>query len=382
MKSRKLPAAVCVFFVLTVISSVVFGSSFLSHRTLKDKSTESPDYNDGTHQYEVMPIFNATGPESFAFDVTGEGPYTGVSDGRIIKWNQSQRRWTSFSVTTPDRNGCEGPHDHTATEDVCGRPLGLCCNKKTGDLYIADAYMGLHVVGPNGGLATKLTSEAEGVPFKFTNGVDIDDTNGDVYFTDSSSVYSRRNHTLVTLTGDNTGRLLKYNIHNKETTVILKNLYFPNGVALSKNKDFLIFAETSACRVLRLWLQPSEKAGKLEVFSELPGYPDNIKMNDKGEFWVALWSRRLPDFSAWLSSNIRIRNAVRMLTYKVTKLLLYTSKFKGSGVAVKLSENGEIIQIFEDRLGKVWKYASEVYERDGYLSIGSVVMPYAVAIKK
>lgn len=52
--------------------------------------------------------------------------------------------------------------------------------------------MGLHVVGPNGGLATKLTSEAEGVPFKFTNGVDIDETTGDVYFTDSSSVYPRR----------------------------------------------------------------------------------------------------------------------------------------------------------------------------------------------
>lgn len=91
-----------------------------------------------------------------------------------------------------NRNGCEGPHNHIATEDICGRPLGLCSNKKTRDVYIADAYMGLLVVGPNGGLATKLTSEAEGVPFKFTNGVDIDDTTGDVYFTDSSSIYTRR----------------------------------------------------------------------------------------------------------------------------------------------------------------------------------------------
>lgn len=376
MKSKKLYAALCVFFVLTVISSVVLSSSFLSHQTVKVKLT---DYN--THQFQVMPIDNAVGPESFAFDVTGEGPYTGVSDGRIIRWNQSQLRWTNFSVTSPDRNGCEGPHDHTSTENVCGRPLGLCSNKKTGDVYIADAYKGLHVVGPNGGLATKLTSEAEGVPFKFTNGVDIDDTTGEIYFTDSSSVYSRRNHTLVVLTGDKTGRLLKYNIHTKETTVILKDLYFPNGLALSKNKEFLIFAETSTCRVIRLWLQPSEKAGKLEVFTELPGYPDNIKMNDNGEFWVALWSRRVPDFTAWLPSNSRIRNAVRMVTFKVTKLLLFFSKSKGSGVAVKLSENGDIVQIFEDKLGKVWKYASEVHERDGYLRIGSVVMPYAVEIK-
>ena len=186
----------------------------------------------------------------------------------------------------------------------------------------------------------------------------------------------------MVLTGDKTGRLLKYNIYTKETTVILKNLYFPNGVALSKNKDFLIFAETSTCRVHRFWLQPSEKAGKLEVFTELPGYPDNIKMNANGEFWVALWSRKVPDFSAWLPSSSRImRNAVRMVTYKVTELLLYLSGIKGSGVAVKLSENGEIIQIYEDKLGKVWKYASEVQERNGYLMIGSVVMPYAVAMK-
>ncbi|KAK1366020.1 Strictosidine synthase [Heracleum sosnowskyi] len=345
---------------------------------ITEKSTDSTD---AAHQFQVMPIVNAAGPESFAFDVTGEGPYTGVSDGRILKWNQSQRRWTNFSATTPDRNGCEGPHDHTATENVCGRPLGLSCNKKTGDVYIADAYMGLLVVAPNGGLATKLTSEAEGVQFKFTNGVDIDDTTGDVYFTDSSSVYSRRNHTLVVLTGDKTGRLLKYNIHTKETAVILKDLYFPNGVALSKNKEFLIFAETSTCRVFRLWLQPSEKAGKLELFTELPGYPDNIKMNDNGEFWVALWSRKVPDFWAWLPSNSRIRNAVRMITFRVTNLLLYITKSKGSGVAVKLSENGDIIQIIEDKLGKVWKYASEVYEKDGCLRIGSVVMPYAVEIK-
>ncbi|KAL8095277.1 protein STRICTOSIDINE SYNTHASE-LIKE 2-like [Apium graveolens] len=378
MNSKKLSATLCVFSTLTVLTIVVLSSSFLSHGTLGDKSK---DYNHGTHQFQVMPIVNAEGPESFAFDVNGEGPYTGVSDGRIIKWNQHQRRWSNFSVTTPDRIGCEGPHNHTETEDVCGRPLGLCSNKKTGDVYIADAYMGLLVVGPNGGLATKLTSEAEGVPFKFTNGVDIDDTTGDVYFTDSSSLYSRRNYDLVLLTGDKTGRLLKYNIHTKETTVILKNLYFPNGVALSKNKDFLIFAETSTCRVFRLWLQPSQKAGKLEVFTELPGYPDNIKMNDNGEFWVALGSLKEPEFWAWLPLNSRIRNSVRMLTFKVTQLFFLLSEYEGSGVAVKLSENGEIIQIFEDIPGKVWKDASEVNERDGYLWIGSVVMPYAVGMK-
>ena len=59
-------------------------------------------------------------------------------------------------------------------------------------MYIADAYKGLLVVGPNGGLAIPLANEAEGVPFKFTNDVVVDENSGVVYFTDSSTIYSVR----------------------------------------------------------------------------------------------------------------------------------------------------------------------------------------------
>lgn len=76
-------------------------------------------------------------------------------------------------------------------EHICGRPLGLRFDKKTGDLYIADAYFGLMKVGPEGGLATSLVTEAEGVPLRFTNDLDIDDE-GNIYFTDSSAHYQRR----------------------------------------------------------------------------------------------------------------------------------------------------------------------------------------------
>lgn len=46
-------------------------------------------------------------------------------------------------------------------------------------------------VGPEGGLAETLTTEAEGVPLVFTNDLDVDDE-GNVYFTDSSTKYQRR----------------------------------------------------------------------------------------------------------------------------------------------------------------------------------------------
>ena len=77
-------------------------------------------------------------------------------------------------------------------EHICGRPLGLRFDKKNGDLYIADAYLGLNVVGPTGGLATQLAIEAEDHPFRFTNDLDVNDDEGVIYFTDSSTVYQRR----------------------------------------------------------------------------------------------------------------------------------------------------------------------------------------------
>ncbi|MED6193172.1 hypothetical protein PIB30_016670 [Stylosanthes scabra] len=49
---------------------------------------------------EAIHIEKAVGPESLAFDPRGEGPYTGVSDGTIIKWHHTLNRWLNFAVIT------------------------------------------------------------------------------------------------------------------------------------------------------------------------------------------------------------------------------------------------------------------------------------------
>lgn len=75
-------------------------------------------------------------------------------------------------------------------EQECGRPLGLRFHKETGDLYIADAYHGLLVVGAEGGLATPLVTRVQGKPILFANDLDIH-KNGSIFFTDSSMRYNR-----------------------------------------------------------------------------------------------------------------------------------------------------------------------------------------------
>ncbi|KAH0747448.1 hypothetical protein KY285_009105 [Solanum tuberosum] len=331
---------------------------------------------------EVIRIVGgAVGPESFAFDPHGDGPYTGISDGRIIKWLQNETRWFDFALTSPNRDGCEGFHDHSTSEHKCGRPLGLEFDENSGDLYIADAYLGLLVVGPNGGLATQVAKFAQGVPFGFTNSLCIDQNHGVLYFTDSSTTYSRRSHISVIVSGDDTGRLMKYDMKNKQVSILLKNLKFPNGIAISKHGDFLLFVETTTCKIFKLWLKTS-KAGSVEVVSELPGFPDNIKRNKKGEFWVGVNSRR-SKLLDWVLSKNWIKNNLVKIPFDITKAhsFLANNGFGGGSLAIRLSEDGHVVEILEDPKRKRWKFVSEVHEMNGNLWIGSVKLPFAIKEK-
>ncbi|CAK9184037.1 unnamed protein product [Ilex paraguariensis] len=369
MRSILFLLASIILCISTLISLHPF--RFFCHLT----NVEKP-LNDESQQSQVIPIVGALGPESFAFDPNGGGPYTGVSDGRIIKWLETECRWVDFAVTSPERDGCAGSHDHDITEHICGRPLGLQFNKESGDLYIADAYMGLLIVGPGGGQASVAATQAQDIPFGFSNALDIDQRSGVVYFTDSSSRYHRRNHIPLILSGDSTGRLMKYDPISKEVTVLLGNLSYPNGVSLSKDGHFIIVAETTNCRILKLWLETS-RAGNVEVFARIPGFPDNIKRNNEGEFWVGIHSRRGIVLN-WILSYPWIGKGLNRLPIDISKLYSYLVKFTGSGLAMRLSQEGAVIEMLEDKRGKKWKFISEVEERNGNLWIGSVSMPFAV----
>lgn len=54
------------------------------------------------HEYQLT-LQGVVGPESIAFDGAGEGPYTGVSDGRVVKWDRRTGQWTEFAMTLPHR---------------------------------------------------------------------------------------------------------------------------------------------------------------------------------------------------------------------------------------------------------------------------------------
>ncbi|KAF3610673.1 hypothetical protein DY000_02044737 [Brassica cretica] len=319
------------------------------------------DHENLLQNSEIKFLNEVQGPESIAFDPLGRGPYTGVADGRILFWDGT--RWTDFAYTSNNRSElCDTKPSLLAylkNEHICGRPLGLRFHKRTGDLYIADAYFGIMKVGPEGGLATSLTTEGDGVPLRFTNDLDVDDE-GNVYFTDSSSVFQRR--------------VLKYNPETKETTTLLRNLQFPNGLSLGKDGSFFIFCEGSIGRLRKYWLK-GEKAGTSEVVALLHGFPDNIRTNKDGDFWVAVHCHR-NIFTHVMAHHPNVRKF--FLKLPITVKFQYLLQVGGwpHAVALKYSKDGKVLKVLEDKQGKVVKAVSEIEEKDGKLWMGSVLMSF------
>jgi sugar lactone lactonase YvrE len=318
------------------------------------------------------------GPESLVFDSQGRGPYTGVSDGRILRYDGPELGWTTFAYTSTNRSAICAPKSPLAPnypfEHVCGRPLGLRFNKAIGELWIADAYLGILKVGPEGGQAESVLNAIDGKRMKFTNDLDFDDK-GNLYFTDSSTHWQRRQFIHCLMEADDTGRLIKYNPKTKETTVLIDHLRFSNGVAVSKDGTFLIVVEGRMGRLYRYWLK-GEKAGTKELFAELPGYPDNIRRNEAGDFWVACHCPRTP-LEAFLGTQPLLRKLIIRLpvpTPYVYKMLAG----KPHGMILKYSPSGEFKEALEDEGGLVASKISEVEEHDGKLYLGSVLLPQIV----
>ena len=103
-------------------------------------------------------------------------------------------------------------------------------------------WQGLLEVTADGTVKT-LTDEAEGQKFKLTDGVDVA-VDGLIYFSDASYKYSLKEHLFDILEGRPYGRLLSFDPSTKETKVLARDLFFPNGVVVSPDQNSVIFCES------------------------------------------------------------------------------------------------------------------------------------------
>ncbi|MCP8616343.1 SMP-30/gluconolactonase/LRE family protein [Salirhabdus salicampi] len=250
--------------------------------------------------------------------------------------------------------------DGTESEVVVntgGRPLGFDFDSK-GALLIADPLYGDHggllkVTDVDGGGEIKLlTDSAEGYPIHFADAVVVSKS-GMIYFTDASLIKAKeigdvgKAGELDILANSSTGRVLEYNPKTQQTRILMNNLSFANGIALTEDEQYLLINETGKYRVWKLdvtaenisALEPNKSAQI--IIDNLPGLPDNIMKGNVGRYWIGLVYPRndFLDYSAnkpWLRSI-----AMRLPNFLLPKGNGYTH-------VISINESGDIVADLQD----------------------------------
>ena len=298
--------------------------------------------NDYLKDVERIGVGMGIGPEDVAIDDKGR-IYGGYEDGRIIRFQNDGSNPEIFA-------------------DTQGRPLGMHFDAN-GNLIVADSQKGLLSISPEGVIKV-LTTQAAGLPFGFTDDVDVA-ADGVIYFSDASYKFGQLNYTADLLEHRPNGRLLSFDPETKITKVILDSLYFANGVAVSPDQSFVLVNETGKYRITRYWLSGPDQ-GKSELFIEnLPGFPDGISSDEKETFWLAIASPRKPELDALMPKPF-IRKIIMRLPGFLQPAPVYHSFVLG------LNLQGDVIHNLQDASSDCYRVTTSVQEHDGMLYIGSL----------
>jgi sugar lactone lactonase YvrE len=240
---------------------------------------------------EIGPEHIAVGPDGML--------YTGALSGAILRMN------------------ADGTDARTIA-NTGGRPLGLAFDGSA-RLIIADALRGLLALEPDGRvvvLADKVGSD----PIRYADAVVVAG-DGKLLFTDASRRFSPREFgtfdaaLLDIMEHSCTGRVVEFDPARSGMRTIISGLCFPNGVALTRDEQHLIVAETGAYRIwkirrsatgveARAHAQQRADAGRqpgeteppeaFVLIDNLPGFPDNVTRGESGRFWTGLTKPRSP----------------------------------------------------------------------------------------
>ena len=272
--------------------------------------------------------------------------YTGTEDGSIFRLRPDGSRI--------DRVG------HTG-----GRPLGLEL-LPDGRLLVADADRGLLALDPYDGGIESLVTSVNGRRMRFCNNAAVTG-DGDIWFSDSSTVYGIA-HWKKDFTEDTrTGRLLVRRVTGL-VEVVLEGLAFANGVALAADESYVAVAESGARTVVRHWLT-GPRAGERDLLAEdLPGYPDNISRGSDGLVWVTIASP-----TDWVVE--RLHRSPMVLRRQATRIPdALQPQPKRTARVQAYDDAGRLVHDLHGD-GSAYHMVTGVREHDGEVWLGSLAEP-------
>lgn len=294
---------------------------------------------------ELFATPNGHGPEDVALDAEGR-IYVGVEEGQIIRY------------------AADGS-DPQVFADTGGRPLGLDFDND-GNLIVADAVKGLLSVNPSGAI-TVLCTEAGYHRLGFTDDVDVDSQNV-AWFSDASYKWDHHEVMNEVLESRPNGRLLKYDISTGECAVVLDELFFANGVAVSPDDSYVLVNETMRYRTKRVYVR-GPRTGDVEVLIDnLPGFPDGISTGADGVFWLAIYAPRNE-----LLDSAGPRPWLRKLIQRIPAAL--QPKPRRHPFVLGLDANGAIVHNLQDADGVEFSKSTSAEQVGDWLFIGSLTEP-------
>lgn len=208
----------------------------------------------------------------------------------------------------------------------------------------------------------------------------------------------------MSLLANPSGRLIHLARKTGKATVLLDNLWFANGVALSPNEDFVVVSDLTRGKLEKYWLK-AEKLGETETFAEgLPGIGDNITP-DKNGFWVALpvtadpknpfilhSMTRLPLVRKFVSRLLSLFELLfsfidklypndfsRSLAYRTGSTDILHWSFSPRATILRFDWNGNIIAAYHSLDGAFYTH---VLDLDGNLYLGSLGNNYIAKVPR
>lgn len=300
------------------------------------------EHNNALAAARIIPV-DGVGPEAIIVGPDGR-LYSGLADGKIIAIN-------------PETGEIE------ELVNTQGRPLGMVFDAY-GNLIICDVVKGLLKLTPENDLIV-LVDSYQGKKMVLVDDLDIA-ADGTIWFSDAIIGRSIAEGVTSLIENKPSGRLFKYDPRTGELELILDELAFANGVAMSADGSFVLVNETHRYRIRRVWVT-GDKAGSSDLFAEnLPGFPDNVTRSADGTFWVALIAPRLELFD-----NLSDKPFLRKVMYRMIKFLPDPAPSKHSW-AVQYDAQGNVLQSLDAKDDADVYMVTNVKEQDGKLYISSL----------
>ena len=256
---------------------------------------------------------------------------------------------------------------------IGGQPLGLAFDRDD-NLNVCIGGMGLYRITPDK-VVQRVTDETnrswhsinDDSRLRLADDLDIAD-DGRIFFSEATTRYEMHEWPVDGLEARGNGRIVCYDPRDGSTRTVLRNLRFPNGIAIASNGQSILFAETWGCCIKRYWFD-GPKTGQVEmVIDNLPGYPDNINLASDGNYWLALVGMRCPAYDLALRMpGFRQRMAMRV---PVDEWLFPNIN---TGCVLKFSEAGEVLETLWDLGGENHPMITSMREHRGHLYLGGIL---------